>query len=368
MARRGKNYVSPTEINTANYCAMRHYLRYSLGKPSLRLSVYVRGSLYHSLIEHFWERLGEPDEIKKNKNGTITSQKKYHDRQSFVEYARGKWSGILAADRANRTKGKEGITWKYDNEMWVILNGMPKICRPLFDYLLNAGQPAFSELPFDFAVPSHGLRIKGRIDEVRLLNGEVIIIDYKTGKPWLGMMKLKHDPQLTIYSAGLCSLIKFDPAIREKLGLEGRVEEFMAGGKFISPNIKEAFFMIDALGIDPEKVKNVPEPLYDTKREDRHFIEVIKMIKGVKMSNNLGNIYAESGKKCDDCDERHWCDKEFEKINVGEYVDESGQVYLSLATPLYLKKEELGAVALPQMEQSKFRFQYKRGGIKVGAS
>ena len=107
---------------------------------------------------------------------------------------------------------------------------------------------------------ANGFRFKGFMDEVRFGdNGKVVVRDYKSGRPWVGEMKLKHDPQLTIYNAGLCGLLKSDAGIRGALGLEGRLEEFMQGGIFTSQNIEGQFFMIEALSLDPEKVKKVPD-------------------------------------------------------------------------------------------------------------
>src|SRR3989344_8854128 len=136
-----RSYWSATRINAANYCIMRYHLRYVLKEEPLRLSAYVKGSLLHSLIEHFWEKLGTGEEAAKK-----SSKKKYHDAESFAKYAKGKWHGIIIADEPAPNK----ITWNYKEEPYTVLNSISKVCHPLFKRLFQEGPPIFSELGFDF--------------------------------------------------------------------------------------------------------------------------------------------------------------------------------------------------------------------------
>lgn len=346
-----KNYFSATQINAANYCTMKYYLVYTLHKKPLRLSSYVRGSLLHDLINHFWDRMGTPEQVSKKSSG-----KKYFDAESFARYAQGKWKRIIIADKHAESK----ITWAYKEQPWAILGLLPKVNVPLFNLLFEQGRPLFSELPFDFLVD--GKRIVGRIDEIRMENRQIILRDYKSGRPWLGDMKLKYDPQLTIYNVALCSLCLSDKGIANALGLEGKLDEFMAGQRFTSPNIEEEFFMIDALGIDKEKVKTAPPPINKTRRKDEHFLEVLKMIEGVQISINGGNVYPERGRKCDDCDVKHECDKELENVDRGILKDK-GQIFFSFVSPSYIRKKE--EQKEPPPVQKKFRFRYKRNETKT---
>ena len=182
-----------SKINAANYCRMRYYLRYidPLKPKPERLSAYVKGSLLHELIEKFWEKLGVSDEIKRNKKGQIISKKKYFDTEGFVNYAQGKWTSILMADE----RAQDKIVWRDKDEKWVIKSGLFKICNPLFPFLKEEGPPLFSEFAIDVYV--NGRYYHGRIDEIRKKENKIIIRDWKSGSPWVGAMKLKHDPQLT---------------------------------------------------------------------------------------------------------------------------------------------------------------------------
>ena len=195
------SYTSATQINTANYCTFRYYLRYFKGVQPLRLSAYVKGSLLHSLLEHFWDRLGSEEEALSK--SSKFKDKKYFDAESFAKYAKGKWNSIIMADE--RRKEGEKIAWGYDAEKWVIMNKMQDLCIPLFDYKISEPVPEkrLIEEPFSFFVG--GRKFKGFVDEISLVDNQIKIIDYKSGNPWVGEMKLKHDPQLTLYAAGLCA-------------------------------------------------------------------------------------------------------------------------------------------------------------------
>ncbi|MEM4259281.1 MAG: PD-(D/E)XK nuclease family protein [Candidatus Pacearchaeota archaeon] len=364
---------SATRINIANYCRMRYYLAYAdPDKPKpLRLAAYVRGSLLHGLIENFWEKLGKQEEVKYDKNGKITSKKKYYDAETFAKYAQGKWKSIAIADekliekyeqvsrysRDEAEKIKEHlIYWSFEGQKWAIANDLPKLCIPLFEHIIKEGPPIFSELEFDFILNNR--RFNGRIDEIRIKNDRIYIRDYKSGKPWLGEMKLSFDPQLTMYNVGLCSLCYSHKEVAEKLGLETKiVDRFMGNPDFVYPEFGVEFFMIDALGIDSSnpKIKNIPDVIASSERKNEHFYEVIKMIEGTEESVRTGNIYPERGRKCDDCDMKIACANKLNCVRTGNLVDKKGQLYFNFATPLFLKKEEQ-----PAPKPRKFRFRYPK--------
>ena len=132
-------YWSATKVNVANYCTMRYFLRYVRKVQPLRLSVYVKGSLLHSIIENFWKRIGNAEEVKSTSRKF--KDKKYFDEESFVKYVKGKWKRIIVADKKSQKK----ISWRYDEEPWIILNSLDKISRPLYDNLLKQGAPIRSE-------------------------------------------------------------------------------------------------------------------------------------------------------------------------------------------------------------------------------
>ena len=336
-----KFYWSATKVNIANYCAMRYYLRYVLHQQPLRLSIYVKGSLLHNLIEHFWDKLGTPEEVAKK-----SCKKKYFDSESFAKYGRGLWTRIVVADE----KAKQKIAWRDKDEKWVIRNDMLNICKPLFNYLYGEERPIFTEMGFDFFVGKE--RFKGRIDEIQLRGEKIIVRDYKSGYPWVGEMKLKHDPQLTLYNVGVSTLIKSNEKVREVLGVKN-LEEFMQGNNFISPNLEQEFFMIEAL-------KKKKEPIFSSLRIEENFLEVLKMVKGVRKKAESGEIYPERGKKCDICDLKVCCDQELYNVGKGESFPESGQMVINFSDPFYMRKEKNPKPKIKKkiLGQTRFNFRY----------
>ncbi len=354
-----KSYTSATQINTANYCTFRFYLRYFKGVKPLRLSAYVKGSLLHSLVEHFWDRLGTEEEAMSK--SSKFKDKKYFDAESFAKYAKGKWNSIIIADE--KRKEGEKIHWSYDSEKWIILNKMQDLCVPLFNYKINEPTPQtrFIEEPFSFYLGEK--RFKGFIDEISFIDDKIRILDYKSGNPWVGEMKLKHDPQLTLYAAGLCARLRDDRNFARQFNLENKIEEYMEGQEFISPKIEVGFCMIEALGINPEKFKSVPKPVIISQRNDNHFLEVLKMVEGAKKRCIEGNVYPERGKKCDSCDIKYKCDEELEKVNKGELIENTGQLEFAFSMPDYIRREDyLKKVKQPKRDpaQKRIRFRYKK--------
>jgi len=329
---------SATRINVANYCRMRYYLDYvDPDKPQpLRLSAYVRGSLLHGLIDNFWKKLGKPEEIKRDKNGKVTSKKKYSNAEEFSKHANGTWQSIIIADESLRaeypskeeaykeeTEGGRLINWKFEGENYSIKGNLPKVCKPLFDFVLG------------------NRRFTGRIDDVRVKDGRVIIRDYKSGRPWVGDMKAFFDPQLTMYNVGLCSLCYQYPEMAERLGLEKEVvKTFMGNPDFVYPGFGVEFCMIDALGIDASnpKIKTMPALVVASDRKNEHFLEVLNMVKGTEEAVTTGNIYPERGRKCDDCDLKYACAKKLETVGTDEMIDKKGQGFFCFAMPAFLKE------------------------------
>lgn len=350
-------YWSASRIDIANYCRMRYHLRYVEKTQPARLSAYVKGSLLHGLLEHFWNRLGTEEEVAKKKNN-----KKYYDAESFAKYAKGKWTSItIGSDKAKNPEKK--IAWRFKDEPYVIKSSLQKICMPLFEQVINEGPPLFTELPFDFSLDD--MRFKGFIDEVRIRNNHVVIRDYKSGSPYLGNMKVNHDPQLTFYNAGLCAMCFSDINFARKLGLEDVRKQFLGNPMFIYPEIEEEFFMIEALPkikeAENEKKKgapkkhdfanegdffeavkrrdrlleNIPQVILSTTRKDEHFFEVIKMIKGVEEAVSKGDIYPERGRKCDICDMKYACEKKLDYVTRPNIHDRKGNTVMDFALAPY---------------------------------
>lgn len=341
-----------SRINAANYCRMRYYLRYidPLKPKPARLSAYVKGSLLHDFIENFWKRLGTSEEaVSKSKK---FKDKKYFDAESFSKYAQGKWTSIIMADEKSPNK----INWRDKNEKWIIKSNLPKICNPLYYFLEKEGPPLFAELAID--VNLNGRLYSGRIDEIRKKDNKIIIRDHKSGSPWIGEMKLKHDPQLTFYNFLVCSLAKQNKEFAEKLGLEGKItEKFMGNPIYVNPDFELQFSMIESLSINPDSpnIKNPPKLIVSTYRTNENYFELVKMIDGTQEAVETGNIYPERGRKCDSCDMKKICDERLADVGSGQMTDKKGQLFFDFAIPRFQKKEE---PVKKNFNQKRFAFRY----------
>lgn len=315
-------FWSPTRIDYANYCKMRYWLRYVEKEDALRLSAYVKGGLLHDSIEKFRDKLGTEEEVSKK-----SSKKKYSNREQFARHLKGKWQSLVIGSKT----AKFPIIWSYDSEPYVVKEQLGRIGLELFDYLIGYQPPVFSEMPFEFSLL--GEHFRGRIDEVRLEDGKIIVRDYKSGRPWVGPMKERHDLQLTLYNVALCSLAKSDLDFARKLGLEDRRNMYMGNPMYVDPDIGVEFFMLEALGTENKVI-------HRSSRTDAHFFELLRMINGINKAVNEREVYPERGRKCDACDMRHVCDGLLEKVSESFSTDKRGQGLLDFAVPLYMKQSQ----------------------------
>src|SRR3989338_6040675 len=339
-------YWSATRIDIANYCKRRYYLRYVLKDEPLRFSAYVKGGFLHEIIEKFWDKMYLP--------GKRKTEVKYSTPEEFSSHAQGKWKSLLIKLK----KSGQRLEWAFDGEEWAILHQLPKICTPLFTHLATEGKPDFSELSFDFVLD--GLRFKGRVDEVRLRDGKVVIRDYKSGRPWIGDMKVDFDPQLKFYNAGLCYLCCSNRNIAEKLGLLERRVTFMGNPEFVCPDFEEEFFMIEALGYEPKPGRERPAVIHKTKRTNEHFVSLLRMIRSTLEAVAVNReVPPEWGRKCDSCDMRVACKKRAVEESDGFIVDKHGQQFLALESPTYSVAPETKEKKSGNKEQKRLRLIYK---------
>ncbi len=292
-----KRYISASQIDTANYCRMRYYLKYfhpEKPKP-LRISPYVKGGLLHGLIETFWifldpavyasDTTNEVQKFiqrqrthkKKTKNSPWHKEKikpKYDSPESFGKYSLGRWKKLVIQNKKCSNPERK-IYWRGgfddDSEAWEIGVLFPRICEPLFEELFQEGPPMYSELNFEFEIG--GIRFYGFIDEVKLRerNGEkkVVIRDYKSGSPWgIQEMKRDFDPQLTFYNAGLCAKSFHSEEFAKSLGLEEIRHQFMGNPMYVNPDFEEEFFMVESPSLHRFANQSPPEkPLPSIERK-----------------------------------------------------------------------------------------------------
>ena len=189
-----------------------------------------------------------------------------------------------------------------------------------------------------------GKIFRGKIDEIRIKDGKVIIRDYKSGRPYMGEMKLDFDPQLTIYNVAVNKMASKDEEFARKLGLETQRENSKESHLYANPDFQEEFFMVEAparlIEWKNQGKKTTLKTIHPTKRTDNHFLEVINMINSVSDRIKNGNVVAERGRKCDFCDVKHACKKKLDDAGIGFMSDREGEFHLDFAIPIAKKQKE----------------------------
>lgn len=262
-------------------------------------------------------------------------------------------------------KSKRPVSWSFEGERWVIKNKLEKICMNLFPVLQEEGPPLFSELKFKFSLFEK--IFQGKIDEIRVRDGKVIIRDYKSGRPYMGEMKLDFDPQLTIYNVAVNRMASEDEEFARKLGLETQRENSKENQLYANPNFQEEFFMIEAparlIEQKSQGKKTTLRTIHPTKRTDNHFLEVISMIDSVQDRVNDGNIVAERGRKCDFCDVKHACKKKLNEVGIGFMADRKGQFFLDFAVPAFAREEYTKSGGKRKKDPAQKRFHWRYNNV-----
>ncbi|MBU3907217.1 MAG: hypothetical protein KKA64_03120, partial [Nanoarchaeota archaeon] len=166
---------------------------------------------------------------------------------------------------------------------------------------------------------------------------------------------------------GLYSLISSDNIFAGKLGLKS--DSFPKYQIPICSDFEMEFFLIESLPILNDNTKKISwkvELTPKTKRVPQHFLSLIDMINGTRQDIETGNVYPESGRKCESCDMSVACSEEIEKAGSGVLEAKAGQKLFSFMSPRYLltKEQELELKKLREPKndenQKKMRFRYKK--------
>jgi hypothetical protein len=315
----------------------------------------MKGTLFHDAIDHFWDKLGTEEEVAKTKNKK--NGKKYFDAKSFSDYLSGVWiSKVIGAEHSGRK-----INWDYPGQGYSMKPKIHEIAFCLFPYILERGKPLYSEIPFQFILGNR--KFNGRIDEIRLKNGKVVVTDFKSGTPFMKEIKRDHDIQMTMYNVGIGSLCYANEEFAKSLGFGDIRKTFFGHPNFVNENVEHEFIMIEA----PVRIKqlqqmgktNLPEFSLKTFRKENHFYEILKMLDGVEASLKNGIVYPQTGHKCDYCVMKEICKKRLESLAFEIPVDKTGQIIMSFASPTYklpVKKEDVESHQLNLWDRLKSRY------------
>ena len=169
---------------------------YTLDEPKIGLSALDRGNLVHNILEQLWRNIGDSDQLNNLDQGSISG---LCDR--------------VTQNELSRYQKRHGWLPKHFVEL-----ERQRLSQLAFDWLdFERTRDAFSVELTEEKLSAHigGLSFKLRLDRLdRLANGELILIDYKTGQSlsrryWLDMPPA--EPQLPLYAMTLTSTMGTTP-------------------------------------------------------------------------------------------------------------------------------------------------------------
>jgi len=153
----------------------------------------------------------------------------------------------------------------------------------------------------------------GRIDSI--LYGPKIR-DIKSGHRTPGDMKLKYDPQFTLYALALGCLCNQNKEFAKSIGVSEE-EAKQWGGNPI--------YLSDKIGL--EYLLTMKDEIYEMKRDDIKFYDFMEMISGMERQFELGNVFPERGRLCDHCEINKECDKVTKKLGGRAVTDPQIKIF-----------------------------------------
>jgi RecB family exonuclease len=188
-----KRVESPSSINTFKQCERKYYYQYVEKlptKPSIHL---VRGNIVHSVLEDFYDI----------DTSSLTSENYgQHFKQAVQRLLMHHWRGY--SDKLNRLGlTDDKLKFYFEESMVMVMNWTNHFERNFSKRLNGGGSDAISSLFYKmtpireekYVSSEHDVR--GFIDAIQVLDGEVHIIDYKTNSS--SEIKTSILRQLSIY-------------------------------------------------------------------------------------------------------------------------------------------------------------------------
>ncbi|MGI5825991.1 MAG: ATP-dependent helicase [Patescibacteria group bacterium] len=160
--------LSYSQIDTFNICPLKYKFRYVLSLPTPSGPALTFGNTIHQTIHDFYQR-------------AIAGQNPNKD--DLLQILTENWNSLGYSSKAHEER--------YKKEGAKILSGF-------FDKAYDPNKLPLT-LEQSFSIRIGGARINGKIDRIDLTEGEVEIIDYKTGKSTT-QKEVDKDLQLSLYA------------------------------------------------------------------------------------------------------------------------------------------------------------------------
>jgi len=198
------NYLSYSQMDSFEICPLQYKFKYLLHLPSPPSPAQTMGSVVHQTLKEFYQR-------------QMTNKEKF-GQEKLLEILKENWSSNGFKNKAQEKEGheeaKEMLTLYYQKELTE--KQLPNI--------------AALEQPFSLKI-APTLKIGGVVDRADLLdNGEVEIIDYKTGSRIPKQKDVDHNDQLTLYALAV--------SIAENFSWQRPIEKIKLSLYFLREGIK----------------------------------------------------------------------------------------------------------------------------------
>lgn len=296
---KSKRVWTATNIDRASDCVLQ-FIFSEIFKVPYKLSPrHALGIFIHRAIENFYREDGKPF---------------YKSAESFSNAMASRWQFIFYKKPA-KIQGRE-IEFKNEEEIFILKQEIKEICKKIYTRYSNEEKPLKRELQFDFFF--NGKHYRGKIDEIRK---NTTIRDIKTGKRTPGEMKLKYDPQFTLYTIALATMCYNSKSFCQLVNATYKKD--IDFNKYLDE-------LSEIINLEYYFVRN--DEIYKMKRDYINFNEFQLMIDGLErqIENALiEGIYPERGRRCDTCIVKKFCDeitqeglfiyKDWEKIQAKIY-------------------------------------------------
>jgi RecB family exonuclease len=200
---------SASKLNTYAGCSLGYYFNY-IRKVKVPKSPYLGfGDSIHRMLERFHEvKFKSPESFYKQWKGLWFREYVYGppEKLSKREKRQRKLDKkqIFLFENEQEEKIKRGlnpeINWKFDGQPFVFEKDAKEILTLFYQDNINRKKPDVIEEEFKFEFREHIFR--GYWDRIDDLEGNAIILDYKSDKNPPSELTVERHPQLTIYYLG----------------------------------------------------------------------------------------------------------------------------------------------------------------------
>jgi hypothetical protein len=199
---------SASKLNTYAGCSLGYYFNY-IAKVKVPKSPYLGfGDSIHRMLERFHEvKFKTPESFYNQWKGLWFREYVYGPLEKLTKNEKrqkkmDKKQVFLFEEQEQKLKKKlnHTINWKFDGQPFVFQKDAEEILPLFYKDNINRKKPDVIEEEFKFEFRGH--KFRGYWDRIDNLEGDAIILDYKSDKSPPSELTVERHPQLTIYYMG----------------------------------------------------------------------------------------------------------------------------------------------------------------------